>query len=124
MRHPAQAIDKARIAQKLARAEVAVSEKKFLPGSMARILLTHQTEILVELCGMKAALVLSIMILAPVGHAANAAQFDSSDYSDVSVISVTPRTSAVRPFVMAIFTKEQRQRVAAATLKKTALLTK
>jgi len=73
---------------------------------------------------MKAALVLSIMILAPVGHAANAAQFGSSDYSDVSVISVTPRTSAVRPFVMAVFTKEQRQRVAAATLKKTALLTK
>ena len=62
---------------------------------------------------MKAALVLSIMILAPVGHAANAAQFDSSAYADVSVISVTPRSSAVKPFVMAVFTKEQRQRVAA-----------
>ena len=70
---------------------------------------------------MKAALVLSIMILAPVGHAANAAQFDSVDYSDVSVISVAPRTSAVKPFVMAVFTKEQRQRVAAAALKKTAV---
>ena len=69
---------------------------------------------------MKAALVLSIMILAPVGHAANAAPFDSSGYSDVSVISVTPRTSAIKPFVMAVFTKEQRQRVAAAALKKSA----
>jgi hypothetical protein len=67
---------------------------------------------------MKAVLVLSIMILAPVGHAANAAQFDSSDLSDISVISVTPRNAAVKPFVMAIFTKEQRQRIAA--LKKNA----
>jgi hypothetical protein len=71
---------------------------------------------------MKAALVLSIMILAPVGHAANAAQFDSLDYADVSVISVAPRTSAVRPFVMAVFTKEQRQRVAAAALKRNNVL--
>ncbi len=69
---------------------------------------------------MKAALVLSIMILAPVGHAANAAQFDSSGYADVSVVSVTPRSAAVKPFVMAVFTKEQRQRIAAAALKKTA----
>ena len=73
---------------------------------------------------MKAALVLSIMSLALVGHAANAAQFDSSDYSDVSVISVTPRTSAVKPFVMAVFTKEQRQRVAAAALRKNAVATR
>jgi hypothetical protein len=71
---------------------------------------------------MKAALVLSIMMLAPVGHAANAAQFDSLDYSDVSVISVAPRTSTVRPFVMAVFTKEQRQRVAAAALKRNTVL--
>ena len=70
---------------------------------------------------MKAALVLSIMILAPVGHAASAAQFDSPGYSDVSVISVTPRTSSVKPFVMAVFTKEQRQRIAAAALKKNAI---
>jgi hypothetical protein len=70
---------------------------------------------------MKAALVLSIMILAPVGHAANAAQFDSRDYSDISVISVTPRSSTVKPFVMAIFTKEQRQRLAAAAFKKSAI---
>lgn len=73
---------------------------------------------------MKAALVLSIMILAPVGHAANAAQVDPLDYSDVSVISVTPRTSAVRPFVMAVYTKEQRQRVAAAALKKNSVATR
>ena len=84
-------------------------------------MLTYQTDIFVELCGMKAALVLSIMILAPAGHAANAAQFNSSDYTDVSVISVTPRTSVVKPFVMAVFTKEQRQRVAAAALKKNAI---
>lgn len=70
---------------------------------------------------MKAAVVLSIMSLALVGHAANAAQFDSPGYSDVSVISVAPRTSAVKPFVMAIFTKEQRQRVAAAASQKHAM---
>jgi len=70
---------------------------------------------------MKAALVLSIMILAPVGHAANAAQFDSRDYSDISVISVTPRNTTAKPFVMAIFTKEQRQRLAAAAFKKSAI---
>jgi hypothetical protein len=69
---------------------------------------------------MKTALVLSIMILAPVGHAANAAQFDSSDLSDISVVSVTPRNAAIKPFVMAVFTKEQRQRIAAAALKKSA----
>jgi hypothetical protein len=69
---------------------------------------------------MKAALVLSIMISATVGHAANAAQFDSRDYSDVSVVSVTPRRATVKPFVMAVFTKEQRQRIAAAALKKSA----
>ena len=68
---------------------------------------------------MKTAIFLSIMILAPVGHAANAAQFDSSDLSDISVISVTPRNAAIKPFVMAVFTKEQRQRIAAA-LKKSA----
>jgi hypothetical protein len=66
---------------------------------------------------MKTAIFLSIMILAPVGHAANAAQFDSSD---ISVISVTPRNAAIKPFVMAVFTKEQRQRIAAAALKKSA----
>ena len=69
---------------------------------------------------MKTALVLSIMILAPVGHAANAAQFDSSDLSDISVVSVTPRNPAVKPLVMAVFTKEQRQRMVAAASKKSA----
>jgi hypothetical protein len=71
---------------------------------------------------MKAALVLSILILSPVGQAANAAQFDSAGYADISVISVTPRSAAVKPFVMAVFTKEQRQRVAAAAFKKSATI--
>ena len=69
---------------------------------------------------MKTAIFLSIMILTPAGHAANAAQFDSSDLSDISVVSVTPRNPAVKPFVMAVFTKEQRQRMAAAAFKKSA----
>jgi hypothetical protein len=69
---------------------------------------------------MKNTLILTIVILATVGHAANAAGFDSRDYSDISVISVTPRTGSIKPFVMAVFTKEQRQRVAAAASKKRA----
>jgi hypothetical protein len=73
---------------------------------------------------MKTAIVLSLMILAPIGHAANAAQFDASNYADFEVISVTPRTTAVKPFVMAIFTEEQRQRMAIAEFKKSALATK
>ena len=73
---------------------------------------------------MKTALILSLMILAPIGHAANAAQFDTSNYADFEVISVRPRTTAVKPFVMAIFTQEQRQRMATAEFKKSALATK
>ena len=69
---------------------------------------------------MKAAMILSLMILAPTGHAASAAQFDPSSYSDIDVVSVAPRSSAVKPFVLAIFTNEQRQRLAAAALKKNA----
>jgi len=67
---------------------------------------------------MKIALALSLMILAPTGHAASAAPPGSSSYSDIEVVSVTPRRSAIKPFVLAIFTKEQRQRLAAASLKK------
>jgi hypothetical protein len=59
------------------------------------------------------------MILAPTGHAASAAQFDLSNYSDIEVVSVVPRSSTVKPFVLAIFTDEQRQRLAA--LKRNAL---
>ena len=70
---------------------------------------------------MKIAIILSLMILAPIGPAANAARFDHSNYSDFEVISVRPRTATVRPFVMAIFTPEQRQRMA--ILKKNALAT-
>jgi len=65
---------------------------------------------------MKAAVALSLLILVPSGYAANAAQSDS--YFDIDVVSVTPRSPDVKPFVMAIFTKEQQQRLAAASLKK------
>jgi hypothetical protein len=73
---------------------------------------------------MKTAIVLSLIILAPIGHAANAAQFDTPNYSDIEVISVRPRTTTAKPFVMAIFTQEQRQRMAIAAFKKSALTTK
>jgi hypothetical protein len=65
---------------------------------------------------MKAAVVLSLLILVPSGYAANAAQSDS--YFDIDVVSVTPRSPDVKPFVLAIFTKEQQQRLAAASMKK------
>lgn len=68
---------------------------------------------------MKAAMVLSLLILAPTGYAANAAQFDPSGLTDIDVVSVTPRSPGIKPFVMAVFTKEQQQRVAA--LKRQAL---
>lgn len=68
---------------------------------------------------MKAAMVLSLLILAPTDYAANAAQFDPSGLTDIDVVSVTPRSPGIKPFVMAVFTKEQQQRVAA--LKRQAL---
>ncbi|HET7086985.1 MAG TPA: hypothetical protein VFI23_19615 [Rhizomicrobium sp.] len=73
---------------------------------------------------MKTAVILSFMIFASTGYAANAAQFDAFNYSDIEVISVTPRTTTVKPFVMAIYTKEQRLRVAIAASQKNALATK
>jgi len=73
---------------------------------------------------MKIAVILSLMILAPIGHAANAARFGDPSYSDFEVISVRPRTTTVRPFVMAIFTPEQQRRMAIAAAKKSALATK
>lgn len=69
---------------------------------------------------MKTAIVLSFMILAPTGHAANAAQLDSSLYAEIDVISVKPRSSTVKPFVMAVYTKEQQQRIARASFRKSA----
>jgi hypothetical protein len=67
---------------------------------------------------MKALAVLSLMIVVSTGYAASAAPLTQSDYSDVDVVSVTPRNPDVKPLVMAIFTKEQQQRVAAAAFKK------
>jgi hypothetical protein len=60
---------------------------------------------------MKAVVVLCLLILAPSGYAASAAPFDS--YAEIEVVSVTPRSPDVKPFVIAIFTKEQQQRLAA-----------
>jgi hypothetical protein len=64
---------------------------------------------------MKAAMILSLLILAPTGYAANAAPSDP--YTDIDVVSVTPRSPDVKPFVLAVFTKEQLQRAAAALKK-------
>lgn len=69
---------------------------------------------------MKASTILGLLILSLSGYAANAAQFEPADYSDIDVVSVTPRSPEVKPFVLAIFTKEQQQRLAAAALKKNA----
>jgi hypothetical protein len=69
---------------------------------------------------MKSFVVLSLMILGCASYAANAAELRYSDYSDVEVVSVMPRGSDVKPFVMATLTKEQQMRFAVAALKKNA----
>ena len=71
---------------------------------------------------MKAPATLGLLMIALSGYAANAAPFTPSDYSDVDVISVKPRNPDTKPFVMAIFTKEQQQRISAATFKKGTVL--
>jgi hypothetical protein len=63
---------------------------------------------------MKALAAVSLMIVVASGYAASAAPVMPSDYSDIDVVSATPRNPEVKPLVMAIFTKEQQQRVAAA----------
>ena len=70
---------------------------------------------------MKRAMLLSLIIFAPTGHAAEAASFDGPNYSDIQVVSVTPRTGNLKPFVMAVFTKEQQQRLAVSALQKNVL---
>jgi hypothetical protein len=62
---------------------------------------------------MKAAAVLSLLILAPTGYAASAAPFQPSGFTDIDVVAVTPRSPDVKPLVMAVFTKEQLERAAA-----------
>lgn len=69
---------------------------------------------------MKTFVVLSLMILGFTSYAANAADLRYSDYSDIDVVSVTPRSPDVRPLVMAALTKEQQERFAVAALKKSA----
>ena len=54
---------------------------------------------------------LGLLMFAMSGYAASAATYPA--YDDITVISVTPRSASTKPFVMAIYTKEQRERVAA-----------
>jgi hypothetical protein len=68
----------------------------------------------------KPLVILSLLMIASTGYAANAAESSYADTSDIDVISVVPRSSNIKPFVMAIFTKEQRQRIAATAPKKVA----
>lgn len=71
---------------------------------------------------MKTSVALCALILASTGYAANAAQL--SDYADIDVVSVVPRSPDVKPLVMAIFTKEQLQRASAAAFKRSAFADK
>lgn len=67
---------------------------------------------------MKSFVVLSVLMIASSGCAASAAESSYADYSDIDVVSVVPRNSNVKPYVMATFTKQQLERVAAAAPKK------
>ncbi len=60
---------------------------------------------------MRIPVALSLLMVVMSGYAANAANYPA--YDDITVISVTPRSASTKPFVMAIYTKEQRERVAA-----------
>lgn len=66
---------------------------------------------------MRMRVALTVLMVFMGGYAASAAEQDNSGYDEITVISVTPRSVSTRPFVMAIFTKEQRERVAAALKK-------
>jgi hypothetical protein len=69
---------------------------------------------------MKSFVVLSVLMIGSSGLAASAAESSYSDFSDIDVVSVAPRNPSVKPFVMATFTKQQLERVAAAAPKKVA----
>ena len=73
---------------------------------------------------MKVSPILSLLILALTCHAANAAALSPSNYSDIDVVSVTPRSPDIKPFVMAILTKEQQRMVSAAGFKKSSFAAK
>lgn len=60
---------------------------------------------------MKLSVIASLLILTLTGHAANAAP--DSEFGDIEVISVKPRSPDIKPFVMAKLTKEQQRRFAA-----------
>ena len=60
---------------------------------------------------MRMPVALSLLMIVMSGYAASAATYPA--YDDITVISVTPRSASTKPFVMAIYTKEQRERVAA-----------
>jgi hypothetical protein len=60
---------------------------------------------------MRMPVALSLLMIVMSGYAASAANYPA--YDDITVISVTPRSASTKPFVMAIYTKEQRDRVEA-----------
>ena len=62
---------------------------------------------------MRVPVALSLLMIVISGYAASAAELANSAYDDITVISVTPRSASTKPFVMATYTKEQRERVAA-----------
>jgi hypothetical protein len=69
---------------------------------------------------MKSFVVLGVLMIASSGFAASAAESHFSDYSDIDVVAVAPRSPSVKPYVMASFTKQQLERVAAAAPKRVA----
>jgi len=80
----------------------------------AAFAMSEAMEFFAEKRRMKATTVLSLLMIALSGYAASAAEFHNADYDEITVLSVTPRSAAVKPYVMAIYTKEQQERVAAA----------
>ena len=69
---------------------------------------------------MKLIVGLSLLGLMASGSAGIAAEVTPTAYSDIDVVAVAPRSSAVKPFVMAVYTKEQLERAAAAGFKRSA----
>jgi hypothetical protein len=59
-----------------------------------------------EFCAMKVLLALAILV--PASAAGGAADASPSAYSDFEVVSVVPRNPNLKPFVMSILAREQR----------------
>ena len=98
------------------------SNIEFRPAHGAR-LASHKSEAYrLEQTRVKASIILGLLILASGSHATEADQL--SGYYDFDVVSVAPRSRDIKPFVMAILSKEQRQRIAAASFRKNAFAAK